>query len=262
MTDPIGKRYHLGLPAWAFPGWKDRYFTDRPSRLVSYAGVSTVANSDFRFCLKLPRTVTHERSPDLGELDRFLTRIEPLSGNLGPFLVQFPATLGPGELSAFEPVFERVGRMHRFVIEVRHHSFFDDPELLEPVIERYSAGRVMLDSRPLYKGDRNHPEVLAALHEKPDVPVLTTVYNDLALIRVILHPDIVSNDSWISEWSERVATYLSDGAEVYMMIHCPNNLHCPPLARKFHNALRADLPRTNLDSLPDWPVPEQQDLAL
>ena len=29
-------RYRLGLPAWAFPGWKDRYFSDRPSPLASY----------------------------------------------------------------------------------------------------------------------------------------------------------------------------------------------------------------------------------
>ena len=285
MTKPVSKRYHLGLPAWAYPGWKDRFFDDRPSRLVSYTSVFNtvegnttfysipdartveawrfaVAGSDFRFCLKLPRSVTHEPSPDLGELKRFLATVRPLSDNLGPFLVQFPATLGPGELAKFEAVFEMVSKMHRIVIEVRHPGFFAEPEALEPLIDRYSAGRVMLDSRPLYEGNRSHPEVRAALHEKPDVPVLSTVYNGLALARVILHPDLVSNDAWITEWSQRVATYLAAGADVYMMIHCPNNLHCPPLARRFHNVLRGGYQDLALDALPDWPVPEQRGLPL
>ncbi|MDJ0918974.1 MAG: DUF72 domain-containing protein, partial [Woeseiaceae bacterium] len=87
----FGDTYFLGLPAWAFPGWKDRYFTDAPSRLQSYAQVfntvegnttfyrvpdeqtvrrwrDAVAGTAFRFCLKLPKTVTHERTPDMEEL--------------------------------------------------------------------------------------------------------------------------------------------------------------------------------------------------
>ena len=270
--------YFLGLPAWAFPGWKDRYFQESPSRLASYASVfntvegnttfyrtpdpdtvcrwrDAVAGRPFRFCFKLPRDVTHEPKPDLAALATFLDAIAPLRDNLGPLLVQFPATLGPAGLEAVEPVFAALDGRFGFVVEVRHDAFFEDPERLEPVLERYNAGRVVLDSRPIFEGDRAHPEVLDALHEKPDVPVLDGIYNGVTLVRLILHPDLVSNGPYIDEWATRVAAYLDAGVATYMMIHCPNNLHCPPLALELHTALRGRLPI--IEALPSWPVPQQ-----
>ena len=275
--------YFLGLPAWAFPGWKDRYFSERPSRLASYASVfntvegnttfyrtpdadtvarwrDAVRHRPFRFCFKLPREVTHERRPDLGALRVFLRAIEPLSDNLGPLLVQFPATLGPPELQTFTPVFSELKSASSFVIEVRHPAFFSKPELLEPTLERFGAGRAILDSRPLYEGDRRHPEVLDALHEKPDVPVLPDVYNGIALVRLILHPDIVSNRRYIEEWAKWVATCLTQDVTTYMMIHCPNNLHCPPLAQEFHEDLGRQASVSELPALPSWPIPQQREL--
>jgi uncharacterized protein YecE (DUF72 family) len=275
--------YSIGLPAWAFPGWKDRYFRTRPSALASYADVfdtvegnttfyrvpdeatiarwhEAVAGSDFRFCFKLPREVTHEARPDSGTLEKFLAVIEPLGDHLGPLLVQFPADVGPGELEHFEPVFARLHGARRFVIEVRHPAFFTDPGLLEPTLERYGAGRVILDSRPLFEGDRSHPEILSALHQKPDVPVLPATCNGVTLVRLILHPDIVSNAPYIEEWAGRVADYLRNDVRTYMMIHCPNNLHCPPLAAEFHEALRQAASDIDIPALAPWPVPQQQDL--
>ncbi len=280
----FGDRYFLGLPAWAFPGWKDRYFTDAPSRLASYAQVfnsvegnttfyrvpdektarrwrAAVAGTRFRFCFKLPRTVTHERNPDLEELRRFLSVIDIFEDTLGPLLVQFPATAGPEDLEHYEPVFEAISKEHRFVIEVRHPALFEEPSLLEPVLERFEAGRVVLDSRPLYQGDRSHPEVIEALHEKPDVPVLPTVYNDICFIRLILHPDIVSNRRYIDEWTSHVAAFLADGVETYMMVHCPNNLHCPSLALDFHAALMRAEGMAHLTNLAPWPLPTQLPLV-
>jgi len=279
MSD--GGHYHLGLPAWAYPGWKDRYFSDSPSRLASYVGVfdtvegnttfyrvpdektvlrwrDAVAGRRFRFCFKLPREVTHEPRPDLGVLDRFLTAAGPMAPHRGPFLVQFPATMAPPDLETYEPVFERLREHGRFIVEVRHPAFFDDPGALESVLERWAAGRVILDSRPLFEGDRQHPELLSALHEKPDVPVIPTVYNGVALVRLILHPDLVSNRRYIDKWAEQTAAWLGDGVTVYMMIHCPENLHCPPLALDFHDTLRRLVP--GLAALAPWPVPQQRDL--
>ncbi len=268
--------YYLGLPAWAFAGWKDRYFVDKPSRLASYASVFNTVEGNttfystpsaasverwgeaappgFRFCFKLPQKVTHERRPDYKELTRFLDTIAPLKDKLGPLMVQLPASVDGIALERLEPVFELVATRHRFVIEVRHQCWFREPELLEPWLERYDAGRVMLDSRPIYEGDRTHPEVLDALHEKPDVPVLDKVYAGTAFVRLILHPDIESNDSYLDFWVDRTANSLGEGITVYMMIHCPNNLHCPPLALDFHKRLRC---KVDMPALPPWPVPEQ-----
>ncbi len=282
MTDGRDN-YFLGLPAWAFPGWRDRYFAQTPSMLASYSQVfdtvegntsfyrtpdaatvrrwqAAVAERRFRFCFKLPRGVTHEPKPDLNALGDFLDVIEPLAANLGPLLVQFPATFAPQALEEFTAVFDTIAQRYSFVVEVRHPAFFSEPERLEAVLVRYGAGRVILDSRPLFEGNRTHPEVLAALHEKPDVPVLPQTCNDMTLIRLILHPDIVSNDRYIAEWASRVAGYLTAGVRTWMMIHCPNNLHCPELAQTFHEALRRAAPALDLPALPPWPVPQQGDL--
>ena len=115
----------------------------------------------------------------------------------------------------------------------------------------------MLDSRPLYQGDRSHPEVARALHEKPDVPVDPAVTNGLAFLRLILHPEESSNEPWLREWAGHVAGYLRDGIETWVMIHCPNNAHCPALAQRFHALLRAEPGMSALPELPPWPVPQQ-----
>ena len=268
--------YFLGLPAWAFAGWRDRYFVDKPSRLASYASVFNTVEGNttfystpaertvrrwrtdvpghFRFCFKLPQRVTHERRPDFAELRQFLAAIQPLGDVLGPLLVQLPASVDSTAIERLEPAFEAVAARHEFVLEVRHLEFFHEPERLEPWLERYGAGRVMLDSRPIYDGDRSHPEVLDALHEKPDVPVIYRIYGGKPFVRLILHPDLVSNDPYLEAWAERTAGWIGSGLAPWIMIHCPNNLHCPPLALDFHERVRR---RLAMPGLPPWPVPEQ-----
>lgn len=279
MSPPLP--YLLGLPAWAFPGWRGRYFTDRPSQLASYARVfntvegnttfyrtpdadtvarwrEAVAGTHFRFCFKLPREVTHERRPDLPALGRFLQAIAPMEPNLGPLLLQFPASVGPQQLPLLHTLFSQIPGDWDGVVEVRHRAFFDDPAPLASLLDRYGFGRVVLDSRPLYRGDTSHPEVAVALHEKPDLPVLPEVANGLAFVRLVLHPDPNYNDRYIDEWAIHAARYLEAGHRTIMMIHCPNNLHCPPFAVKFHRALQRQVP--GLGRLPAWPVPQQQSL--
>ena len=275
--------YRLGLPAWAFPGWKGRYFHDRSTLLPDYASVfntvegnttfyripdtntvgawrDALAGTDFRFCFKLPRTVTHDRTPDFDDLRAFLVATEPLSPHLGPFLLQFPARIGPGQLPVIESVLDRMPEDSRLAIEVRHPRFFSEPEILEPLIARYRAGRVCLDSRPLYDGDREHPDVVGALHEKPNLPVLPDVYNGLAFLRLVMHPEPAGNVPFITEWADRVAEFLLSGVETFVMIHCPNNLHCPRFALDFHRALMCRPGMEGLADLPPWPVPQQASL--
>ncbi|MEM1112979.1 MAG: DUF72 domain-containing protein [Pseudomonadota bacterium] len=272
--------YYLGLPAWAFPGWAGAYFPTGGSSLAHYASVfntvegnttfyrvpdaasvtrwqQAVAGTDFRFSFKLPRSVTHERRPNWQDLAQFFAVTDVLGEHLGPFLVQCPATLGPDQLPALTDLFARLPTSYRYVLEVRHPDFFKQPALLEPLLEETGAGRVMFDSRPIYREDSQHPEVLAARHKKPDVPLLDKVYNNLVYARVVLHPEPVLNASYVAEWLARCQAYLAKGCTVYFMMHCPNNQHCPGFAKDFHHqlALEAGLP-----SLPPWPLPQQDSL--
>ncbi len=148
----------------------------------------------------------------------------------------------------------------RCTIEVRHDEFFTHPELLNDLIGKYQLGRVVMDTRAIFQGDRTHPEVLAALHAKPDLPVLGHVYNGLLLVRLLLHPDLVSNDAYIGQWANRFAHALGLGYQCYMMIHCPNNQHCPDLSVQFHNRLRSLVKDGSFLPLPQWPIPQQQPL--
>lgn len=275
--------YFLGLPAWAFPGWKDQYFFDRPSRLSSYATVfntvegnttfyrvpdkdsvsrwlAAVDGSDFRFCFKLPREVTHEARPDAAVLRSFIANLQPLRHYLGPPLIQFPDTVSPQDMTRLRPVFDAVRELSKFVIEVRHPAFFSEPDALDEVLNAYNADRVVFDSRPLFQGDLTHPEVEAARHKKPDVPVVDRNANGVTMVRLILHPDFDSNGRYVRDWVQRCATKLGAGGTVYMMIHCPNNQHCPTLARSFDQQLKAALGDKNIAPLPPWPVPQQQTL--
>ncbi|NNL99582.1 MAG: DUF72 domain-containing protein, partial [Gammaproteobacteria bacterium] len=184
--------------------------------------------------------------------------IEPLETHLGPLLVQFPARVGPDDLDTVAAVFEALPAAWRCVVEVRHRNFFTRPALLDPLLARFRLGRVVMDTRALYRGDRDHPEVLAALHEKPDLPVLPELYNDLAFIRLVLHPDRDCNERYLDDWVRQAASWIAAGKSVFMMVHCPNNLHCPPFAFDFHEALRRAIPA--LPALSPWPVPHQQTL--
>lgn len=279
--------YHLGLPAWAYAGWNNVYFNARPSALASYASVfntvegnttfyhipdkssvmkwrSSVEDTDFKFCFKFPRTVTHERTPNMRDLDLFITRITPLANYWGPFLLQFPSTTGPEDTGKIESILSRLPQQVRCAIEVRHEGFFSQPERLEPLIEKYKLGRVIMDTRAVFKGNRNHPEVMEALHKKPDLPVMGQVYNRLMMVRLLLHPDLTSNERYIDQWVARTAHALSSGCECYVMIHCPNNQHCPPLSLLFHQKLQHLLDTAvkdySLRPLAPWPIPQQATL--
>lgn len=281
--DPGPPAYRLGLPAWAFPAWRGRFFDPAESPLAGYARVfnsvegntsfyrvpaaatvrswvEAVAGRDFRFCFKLPRSVTHEHRPDLQELTALFRVLEPLGLCLGPFLVQFPARLGPREFDALTALLDGLPVTHRYVVEVRHPEFFSAPERLDAALAERGMGRVCLDARPLHRGDVSHPEVAAARHEKPDLPVHPRALGNTAFVRLVLHPDGTGNGPWLEEWASRTARWITQGVDTWLMVHCPNNLHCPTQARNFHQHLRARPETGRLPPLAPWTVPQQRSL--
>ncbi len=67
----------------------------RPHRPQTYARWSATVPEDFRFSVKLPRTITHDARLDGGGglLDTFLAEAGSLGARLGPLLVQLPPSL-------------------------------------------------------------------------------------------------------------------------------------------------------------------------
>ncbi len=267
--------YRIGLPAWAFAGWQDRYFDSR-DRLRQYASVfSTVEGNttfyaipapatvqdwraqvedlDFRFCFKLPKAATHQAG-GRQVLTEFLTALKPLERHLGPFLVQLPAVVGPEHIGWIRGLLAALPQDTGYALEVRHPDFFQGADDFNRFFGDLDCLRTIMDARPIHREGPTHPEVLAARHEKPDLPVYVEPGPQGTMVRLVLHPEDSLNDAYYQTWVDAAARWLDEDRPVYMMIHCPNNLHCPSQARCFQ-ALLADTCEA-VDLLPDWPRPQ------
>ena len=107
----------------------------RPHRSATYARWAASVPDQFRFSVKLPRSITHERRlrGGLAELDRFAGEILHLENKLGCVLVQLPPSLRfDAEVAKdfFSALRQRCDGM--LACEARHASWFaaDATELL------------------------------------------------------------------------------------------------------------------------------------
>jgi uncharacterized protein YecE (DUF72 family) len=147
LTTPCIHELRIGTAGWAIPRLDRMHFPDAGSRLARYATqFSTVEiNSSFRrphrratyerwgrevpetfrFCVKLPKTITHDQRLVATEalLDGFLADVTALGDRLGCLLVQLPPSLAfdPALSSFFETLRQRVAQ--HIVVEPRHASW-------------------------------------------------------------------------------------------------------------------------------------------
>jgi len=155
-------RYFIGTQGWSYPDWVRPFFPDgTPSSryLNVYAKAFHAVEVDssfyaippashflgwhdrtpdtFRFSLKLPGEVTHERRLRGGEevVKTFCKRAELLGEKLGVILVQLPPDFTPSDRSALEAFVKRLPSGFRFAVEFRHPGWLegDVPELLRSV---------------------------------------------------------------------------------------------------------------------------------
>jgi uncharacterized protein YecE (DUF72 family) len=118
----------------------------RPHQAKTYARWADTVPDGFRFSVKLPKTITHERrlvgADDLR--DRFLGEIAGLGPKLGPILVQLPPSLAfdPSVAGAFFGSLRQRfdGQM---ACEPRHASWFTDAA--DCMLAGYRVARVAAD---------------------------------------------------------------------------------------------------------------------
>src|SRR5690606_34043160 len=81
---------------------------------------------DFRFVVKFPKLVTHERRlVDVTEPVRaFLDAVEPLGPRIHALWIQLPASFGPDDTGALARFLRRLPGTYRYAVEVRHQAFF------------------------------------------------------------------------------------------------------------------------------------------
>ena len=131
----------------------------RPHRRATYERWAASTPADFRFAVKLPRTITQDSGlQDYGgQLDRFLAEVGGLGGKLGVLLVQLPPRLAYHETVA-AAFFRDIARANAAIAcEPRHASWFTpaaDATLRQLGVARVAADppRAPTDGEP--GGDR------------------------------------------------------------------------------------------------------------
>lgn len=121
----------------------------RPHRRATYERWATAVPAHFRFAVKLPKTITHERRMvDCADLlARFAGEIEGLGEKRGPVLVQLPPSFAfPGEVAGrfFAELAGIVGGPA--VCEPRHPSWF--AEMADALLRASRVARVAADPAP------------------------------------------------------------------------------------------------------------------
>ena len=277
--------YFIGCPVWAHAGWVGNFFPPGSAsrdflrlysqRLTTVEGNTTFyavpkdeivqrwaaeTPETFRFCLKLPRDISHE-TPLRAQIDAthaFVAQMQPLGPRLGPFFLQLPPRFSPAHINDLDAWLSAWPTEQRIAVEVRHDDWFAPAgeRALQDLLEQYNAGRVLMDVRPLNFGPLPGAEedLQRARDNKPDVPLHALYSSNLALVRYIGHPNLSLNEPLLDEWAARVARWLSDGVDVYMFMHCPDNDFAPALCHMFHARLaqRIEVPPLPWDAGESW----------
>lgn len=119
---------HLSRYAARFPAVEINTSFYRLHRPATYSRWAGTVPADFRFAVKIPRQITHNRRlKDPTLLDEFLAGVTELGDRLGPLLVQLPPSLPyqPDTAGAFFAALRE--RFAGYVVcEPRHPSWFSD----------------------------------------------------------------------------------------------------------------------------------------
>lgn len=275
-------RLHVGCAMWTHKAWQGRFLAHplaSHERLRSYAGWcnavegnttfyatparDTVASwaqqtdPDFRFVVKLPKFITHERR--LADADQalgaFLDAIEPLGPRAHALWIQLPGSFSPADVAALAGFLRRLPASHRYAVEVRHPAFFNDPRstsLLEGILAAADAEWVPFDTTAFFRSPPTSDAERDAWTKKPRMPLRSVALTDRPIVRYLGRDATAQTIEGWRPWLDVVAAWLREGRSPTVFIHTPDNADAPMLARRFHDDVRARVP--DLGALPQ-PAP-------
>ncbi|WP_090936952.1 DUF72 domain-containing protein [Nonomuraea jiangxiensis] len=282
-------RLHVGCAMWTHARWQGRFLPAQlpaGDRLRAYATWcdavegnttfyatptrSTVESwarqtgPDFRFVVKLPKTITHERrlTGAEAELRAFLEAVEPLGPRAHALWVQLPGSFGPADLGSLAAFLHRLPGSHRYAVEVRHRAFFEDDRAaghLEQVLGAAGAEWVPFDTTVLFQSPPTSDAERDAWTKKPRVPRRTRALTAHPIVRYLGRDATERTVEGWRPWVATVTRWLREGRSPTVFIHTPDNADALTLARRFHDDVRAAVP--GLDPLPE-PMADDEPLTL
>ncbi|MEU7480246.1 DUF72 domain-containing protein [Lentzea sp. NPDC042327] len=208
---------------------------------------------DFRFVVKLPKVVTHERRLAGVEVPMraFLDAIEPL-GERAVLWTQLPGSFGPADVEALSRFLRRLPVGLRRAVEVRHPVFFTDAgatSLLEGALDDVDAEWVPFDTEVFFQSPPTSDAEREAWDRKPRLPRRTRALTDQPIVRYLGRDSVEETVEGWRPWAEVVAGWLREGRSPTVFLHTPDNDDAPALARRFHDDVRTLVPE--LDALPE-----------
>jgi len=274
--------YRLGCPVWNCEAWKGSvYAASAPKNrwLNSYSNVfGTVEGNStfygipspdtvqrwadqsadgFRFALKFPRIVSHEKELIVAqpETDLFLNGLEILdrANRLGTSFLQLGPRFDGRQLGALQTYLERLPKEFPYAVEVRHLAWFDGAleKELNQLLEHLEIDRVIFDSRSLFSAPPTDEYEIKSQSRKPRSPIRHFVTGSRPMLRLVGRNNVSLADPWMDEWVPRIAKWIEDGLEPYVFLHAPNDAFAPELASRFHNKLAAKV--ESLMAIDSWP---------
>lgn len=176
-----------------------------------------VVPADFRFCPKVPQSISHAR--DLGlngpEPQIYCEALADFGESLGCSFLQLPPHFGPRDLRILALFLEKIAPLTPLSVEVRHPLFFQDKpeaEAFWQLLAQHEVAAVITD----VAGRRD------VCHMR-----LTNVRTLIRFVGNGLHP---SDFTRVDAWAERLKNWFDNGLqEAYFFTHEPDNLLAPEL---------------------------------
>lgn len=189
---------------------------------------------DFRFCPKIPQTISHARDLGLsgGQTALFCSVISGLQEKLGCCFLQLPPYFNTQHLNVLGRFLDVFPREIPLAVEVRHESFF------QPAMASEDYFQLL--------GDHHAATVITDVSGRRDVchMRLTTGKVLVRFVGNALHP---SDYQRIEEWAARIESWMDEGLqEVYFFTHEPDNMLAPELARYCFDTFSNTMPGVSM----------------
>jgi uncharacterized protein YecE (DUF72 family) len=258
--------FYLGCAVWSYKGWVGNFYPPKSQskdflglysqRLTTVEGnttfyafpeENTIARwamqtpSGFKFCLKMPRDITHNRllMPSLQGAIAFIDRINKLGDRAGPVFLQLPPSYSPEHIKDLTDFLKALATETKaLALEVRHLEWFNEgyESQLNNLLKQLGIARVLLDTRPIY--DSPDDPQIASQRRKPKVPLHPCITSDFTLVRFISHPRSQYNQTFLQEWVKQIDSWLQQGTNIYFFVHCPVEERSPFTALSLQQMLK------------------------
>ena len=291
MTTLINDFYFIGSPVWGCAEYKGSIFPGKAPKATwlghysrvfntvegnsTFYGIPTLATFErwaaesedgFRFALKFPRTVSHDKKllNTAVDMQPFVKGLEILANanRLGPTFLQLGPDFGPNRIESLATFLRNLPGEMDFAVEVRNHSWFepDAESQLIDLLERRRVDYVVFDSRALYSQPPSDEFEKASQSRKPKTPVRKYAISRYPILRLIGRNRIEETQKWIDEWVPTISGWIADGRRPFVFTHTPNDAIATEMAKQFHNTLAECV--NGLQPIESWPHSAERQMKL